>query len=108
MGLTWQTVSAFLRILTNPRLYHRPLEMGQLLPVVKSWLDRDNVALVTPGPRHWELLSRMLIDGQVTGPLVTDARPTALALEHTAIIHTHDLDFNRFPGIRVRYPLRGD
>ena len=37
--------------------------------------------------------------------LLTDAHIAALALEYRAEIHTADLDFGRFPGVRWKNPL---
>ena len=37
--------------------------------------------------------------------LVTDAHIAALAMEHSAELHTNDSDFARFPGLRWRNPL---
>jgi len=44
-------------------------------------------------------------NGGTTGALTTDAHIAALALEYRAEIHTADLDFGRFPGVRWKNPL---
>jgi hypothetical protein len=36
-----------------------------------------------------------------------NAHIAALALEYRAEVHTSDLDFGRFPGVRWRNPLAG-
>jgi predicted nucleic acid-binding protein len=41
------------------------------------------------------------------GNLTTDAQIAALALQETAILHSNDTDFLRFPGIRLHNPLTG-
>ena len=38
--------------------------------------------------------------------LTTDAHIAALAIEYQAEVHTSDLDFGRFPGVRWKNPLR--
>lgn len=52
--------------------------------------------ILEPGERHWETLTNLLEEGQVAGPLLTDAALAALAIEHGAILHTTDRDFSRF------------
>jgi uncharacterized protein len=47
----------------------------------------------------------MLVEGQVTGPLVTDAEIAALTIEYGGVLHTTDRDFARFPGLRWVNPL---
>lgn len=52
VGLPWQSVAAFLRVVTNPNLPgHRytPEEAA----VIDKWLDQPNIRLLTPGERHW-------------------------------------------------------
>lgn len=98
------TVLAFLRIATNPRL-RNPMPMRSAVDIVGSWLQQPTVALLEQGPRHWEILSELLLDGQVAGPLVMDAHLAALAIEHGAELYSNDRDFSRFPNLRVRNPL---
>lgn len=105
VGLPWQTIEAFVRIVTNPRLpgdRYTPEEAAQ---VVDEWLGQPNIHPIGPGQRHWTLLRQMLIDGQARGPLVTDAGLAALAIEHGGVLHTTDRDFARFPGLRWVNPV---
>ncbi len=46
-----------------------------------------------------------MINGQVRGPLITDAQLAALTLEFGGVLHTTDRDFARFPGLRWINPL---
>lgn len=86
----WVTLWAFLRNSTNHRVFERPLTMGEAETAVSSWLARPVAGLVKPGERHWEILQKMMRDGQVTGPLVTDAIVAAIAIEHAATLCTTD------------------
>jgi predicted nucleic acid-binding protein len=47
-----------------------------------------------------------MVDGQVRGPLITDAQLAALAVEYGGVLHTTDRDFARFPGLRWMNPLQ--
>ncbi|HXV62360.1 MAG TPA: type II toxin-antitoxin system VapC family toxin [Vicinamibacteria bacterium] len=106
VGLPWLTVWAFLRISTNRRAFEKPLTMQEAVAIVASWLEAPSVRLVSAGERHWEVLGELLVDAQVTGPLVTDAVLAALAIENGASICTTDRDFTRFQGLPIIDPTR--
>jgi uncharacterized protein len=105
VGLPWQTVGAFMRIVTNPRLPGDRFTPEEAAGIVDSWLEQPNVRLLAPGDRHWPLLRRMAIEGQAGGALFTDAQLAALAIEVGGVLHTTDRDFARFPGLRWVNPL---
>ena len=104
-GLSWQTITAFLRISTSPRAYRHPFSPAEAAAIVAGWLEVEPVRILRPGERHWAIFSRFLTDGQARGPLVMDAHLAALAVEHGAVLHTTDLDFSRFPGLKRINPL---
>ena len=79
--------------------------MEQAIGIVQRWMDIKHVRLLAPGEHHWNLLQQMLIEGQVRGPLTTDAELAALAIECGGVLHTTDRDFARFPGLRWVNPL---
>ena len=104
VGLPWQTIAAFLRISTNPRLPGaRPAI--EAVEEVEGWLSQPNVRIVTPGDDHWRVLRRVMVEGQAYGPLVSDAQIAALAIENGAVLYSSDRDFARFPGLRWVNPL---
>jgi len=105
VGLAWTVILAFLRIGTSPRVLEHPFSVTEATDIVATWLDQPLVTILHPGERHWEILRRLLVEGQAPGPLVTDAHLAALAIEHGATLATADRDFARFPGLRVMNPL---
>ena len=105
VAFPWLVIWAFLRISTNPRVFERPLSAAEAARAVSFWLGRPNVELLEPSRRHWEILGRLLDEGQVIGPLVTDAALAALAIEHGATLCTTDRDFSRFPGLQWENPI---
>ncbi len=107
-GLSWQSITAFVRIGTNPRAFSRPLTIREATAEVSAWIERPMVRIVSPGQRHWEIFRRLLIGGQVRGPLVMDAHLAALAMEHGAVLYTTDRDFARFPGLKVLNPINAN
>ena len=105
IGLAWVTILGFIRIMTNPRAMLNPMPVGDAVAAAKSWLDLPNVDIVEPGPRHAEILFRLLRQVGVAGNLTTDAHLAALAIEHQARLASTDTDFARFPGLRWFNPL---
>jgi len=43
---SWHTLTAFLRISTNPRIWLHPLKNQQAIEVVASWLELENTHIV--------------------------------------------------------------
>lgn len=84
IGIPWLTVWAFLRISTNHRAFEKPLSMKEASKIVASWFDASAARRVEPGERHWEILNQLLVEGQIIGPLVTDAAMAAIAIENGA------------------------
>jgi toxin-antitoxin system PIN domain toxin len=105
VGIPWQTVSAFLRIVSNPRLFQHSRTIEQAVKVIEFWLEQPNVRLLSPGDQHWSILRKVLIDGQVRGPLVSDAQLAALTMEYGGVLYSTDRDFARFAGLRWKNPL---
>ena len=105
IGLPWITIWAFLRVSTNPRAWPRPMPAHKAFQIVREWLAMPGVAIVHPGPRHAELLERLVGDYGAGGPMVTDAALAALAIENGAALASTDRDFSRFEGLRWVNPL---
>lgn len=107
VALPWQTLLAFIRIATNPRISSHPLTAQQVCGIVGRWLEHPNVTIVGPADRFWGILQEQILDAQVSGPMVTDAALAALALEHGAAMCSTDRDFRRFRGLKLVDPLEG-
>jgi uncharacterized protein len=105
VGLPWQTLAAFIRIVTNPRLPGFRRSAEEALRVVDEWLEQPNVRALVSGDQHWSLFRRMIIEGQASGPLVSDAQLAAVTIEYGGVLYTTDRDFARFPGLRWMNPL---
>ena len=106
VGIPWQAILAFLRFMTNRRLPGPRLSIEKASEIVDGWLEQPNVRLLAPGEQHWMYLRRVLVEGQATGPLVSDAEIAALAIEYGGVLYTADRDFARFPGLRSVNPLQ--
>lgn len=105
IGLPWVTIWAFLRIATNSRIWSNPLSAKQVFAVIEEWIAQPGVVILQPGPRYLEILQQLILEYNVTGPLVTDAVLAALALENGALLASTDQDFRRFAELRWMNPL---
>jgi toxin-antitoxin system PIN domain toxin len=105
VGLPWQAASAFLRVMTNKKLPGERFSLEQGTKIVDLWLAQTNVRVLIPGDHYWPLFRKMLVEGQASGALVSDAEIAALTLEYGGVLHTADRDFARFPGLRWKNPL---
>jgi uncharacterized protein len=105
VGLPWAVILGYLRLMISATVLLRPLEPGQAIAHLRSWLERPQTLVLEPGPRHLDLLGGVLasVPG---GELTTDTHLAALAIEHQAELCSNDADFNRFPCLRWSNPLR--
>jgi toxin-antitoxin system PIN domain toxin len=105
VGLPWHSLVAFLRIVTNPRLFQPPTRMSSAWNQVERWLAQPPAWIPQPTDMHSSVLSQLLRD-DVHGELVPDAHLAALALEHGLTVCSTDGDFARFGAVRWENPLR--
>lgn len=106
IGFPWASLIAFLRLVTNPRVFPRPESIAEAWHQVEEWLANDNAWIPQPTERHVEVIARQLSLPGIYGGLVHDAHLAALAIEHGLELCTTDGDFARFPGLRWKNPLR--
>lgn len=104
--LCWPTLSAFIRIGTNHRIFENPLAIDEAIARVQSWLDQPCTRVVRPTDRHWTVFQNVLIQAQAVANLVPDAHLAALAIEHGCELASTDSDFARFPGLKWRNPIK--
>jgi toxin-antitoxin system PIN domain toxin len=104
-GIAEIVLSAFLRIVTHPKIFGRPSPLGEALAFTRQLRGQSNCVLVAPGTRHWDIFERLCRDCDVRGNLVPDAYLAALAIESGCEWITTDRDFSRFKGLRWRHPL---
>jgi uncharacterized protein len=105
IGLPWASLLAFLRLVTNARIFERPLSMSDAWSQVAGWLACDLVWLPSPSERHSQVLEALLAGPGMQGNLVPDAHLAALAIEHGLELCSTDGDFARFAKLRWSNPL---
>lgn len=104
-GLSELALSAFLRLVTNRRIFREPTSLDHALTFADSLRSQPNCVIVSPGPRHWGIFTRICRAADIRGDLVPDAYFAALAIESGSEWITTDRDYSRFPGLRWRHPL---
>lgn len=105
VGLPWESIVAFLRVVTHPRLATRPVSTPSAWRQVEQWLEAPRSWVPLPTERHAETFGTLLSLTGVTGPHVHDAQLAALALQHGLVLCSTDRDFARYPGLRWENPL---
>ncbi|MDA1275835.1 MAG: type II toxin-antitoxin system VapC family toxin [Verrucomicrobia bacterium] len=105
VGLPWVVTTGFVRLMTHPRALAHPLSHDHAMDHLDSWFRYPHITTINPGPKHLIHLRQCLEQAGTGGNLVTDAHLAALAIEYQAEVHSNDLDFNRFAGLRWRNPL---
>ena len=98
-------LSAFLRIVTHPRIFRDPTPLETALSFVTEIRDRPNCVLLSPGDRHWEIFTHLCKTVGARGNLIPDAYLASLAIESGAELVTTDRDYARFPNLRWHHPL---
>ena len=105
VGLPWWTLTAFVRIATNPRAFPTPLSPAAAADPVDAWLDAPRAWLAQPSKQYREVFTSLVRSHEVRGPLVTDAQLAALAIDHGVPMMSTDSDFARFAGLEWVNPL---
>lgn len=104
--LCWETLHAFVRIVTNPAIFQRPMPFAKACAYVESVMAMPQVEMLSPGPESFRLLAGYAEIMPVKGKLVSDAI-IASQLEAAGIrtIYTNDRDFHKFPALKPKNPF---
>lgn len=104
-GLSWQAITAFLRISTNPRAFPLPFTLTEATEIIEDWLAQPQVKILLPTDKHWQIFSDLILEGQTNGAMMMDAHLAALAIEYGATLVTTDRDFTQFAKLKTTNPL---
>jgi len=108
VGLPWASLLAFVRVVSNPRIFEPAETIATAWRRVEEWLDCDPVWIPEPTERHRTVLGSFMRTVVDRPKLVPDAHLAALAIEHGLTLYSTDGDFARFPGVRWQNPFRPD
>jgi uncharacterized protein len=107
VAVTEGTLTGFLRIVTNPRIYADPAPTSDAVEFVDAVRLARRRRWVGATDAVWTTFSALVdLDPQVRGNLVPDAWLAALALAHGCRIATADRGFARFDGLDWFDPAR--
>lgn len=96
VGIPWMSLSAFIRISTNPRASRNPLSPDEAWEHVDGWLDAPATWIPQPGRGHRDIWRDLIVRLDLRAGLVTDAVLAAICIEHGLDIVSADSDFARF------------
>jgi hypothetical protein len=105
LGIPWPSVLAFVRIVSNPRIFEQPETISDAWKQAEEWLTCPPVWVPAPTERHQEILGPLLRNQTVRSNLVPDAHLAALAIEHGLVLCSTDGDFARFSGLKWENPI---
>lgn len=105
VGLPWPSLLAFVRLVTNPRLFTEPASITTAWAQVESWLSAKSAWIPTPGEHHQTILGKLLAVPGLRANDVPDAHLAALAVEHGLTLATSDFGFARFPDLSWTDPI---
>lgn len=95
-GMSELVVSAFIRIVTHPRVFNPPSPLDAALTFAEEVMTPAHAVRIAPGPRHWEIFARLCRDVKANGNLIADAYLAAMAIESGCEWVSTDGDYARF------------
>lgn len=108
VALPWPSILAYLRLVTNPRIYSPPAPVADAWQRAEEWLAQPAAWMPGPGPRHQQLLGEVIRETGPTGNLVPDAHLAVLAREHGLTVASTDSDFAKFRDVAWLNPVTGE
>jgi uncharacterized protein len=105
-AIAWPCISEFYSVVTNVKIWKsRASSPAQALSQIDAWCKSPGVELLSEVDTSLELLADILLNAQVKGPVVHDARIVALCMAHgVRALLTADRDFSRFPQLNCECP----
>lgn len=104
-GYSELVLSAFLRIVTHPKIFVKPSPAKEAFAFTDVIRKQPNAIRVAPQEGHWNLFQRLSTSAGAKGNLIPDAYLAALAIESGSTWITCDRDFARFTGLDWKHPL---
>ncbi|MGJ3241501.1 MAG: TA system VapC family ribonuclease toxin [Opitutales bacterium] len=102
-ALSTSILSAFLRIVTQPRFPNGPTDLHHALLVIESLVAQEHCHVIGPGHQHVQIFSELCRKHHGVGNLIADAQHATITIEHACDWVTRDRDFERFvaDGLRL-------
>lgn len=105
VALPWQTIGAFMRIATHPRVASDPMSGPEAWSFVADWLAAPVTWIPGATKRTAAILGTLIERHDLTANAVPDAQLAALAIEHGLTVLSADSDFARFTDVDWHNPV---
>lgn len=99
-----EVASAFVRIVTNRRIWRIPSPAADALAFVDAVRRSPAVDVRHASPRQWDLMAELVSDLGLAGDDIPDAYLAAAASDLGCTLVTSDRGFARFPQLSVLRP----
>ena len=104
--LFWPVALGYLRISTHPAIFQKPISAAEAMANVDDLVSRPHVRTGGEVEGFWDTYREVTSGPPVRGNLVPDAHLVVLMRQHgVSTIWSHDRDFLKFRGIKVRDPF---
>jgi toxin-antitoxin system PIN domain toxin len=104
--LLWPVLMGFLRLITNPSIFDRPLSPDEAARNVESLIHLPHVRVEGEADGFWRMYRHVCEGVEPRGNLVPDAHLVALMRQHgVSTIWSRDRDLRKFDGVTVRDPF---
>ena len=104
-GLPWASLLAFARIVSNPRIYEKPVSVVGAWNQVVVWLGTRSAWVPNPTEEHHRTITDLLKTVSVGANDLPDVHLAALAVDHGLKLCSTDSGFARFPQVEWINPL---
>jgi hypothetical protein len=105
VGLPWNSLLAFARIVTNHRIFETPSSPERAWDQVIKWTQAPAAWIPQETEHHAEIIRKIVQAVSIDANDLPDVHLAALAVEHGLKIYSTDSDFLKYPGIELINPL---
>jgi len=105
VGLPWNSLLAFTRIVTNRRIFETPAAPEHAWEQVIKWVHTPAAWVPEPTENHAEIIREIIKTVSVNANDIPDIHLAALAMEHGLKVYSTDSDFLKYSGITWVNPL---
>ena len=104
-GLCDASLTGFLRVVTNGRIFTNPTPLTEALLSIEGLREQPGAVHLNPGTRHWGIFTELCATVGARANDIPDAYLAALAIESGSELVTADWGFGRFSGLRWSTPV---
>lgn len=104
--LCWETLHAFVRIVTNPSIFKKPMAFTRACEYTETIISLAQVEMISPTAESFRIFSGYAEIMPLKGKIVSDAIiASQLEAAGVRVIYTNDRDFNKFPALKPKNPF---